>query len=62
LKNPSQDVNKLAGLEKVALEEDQITERVETCYEKERVESPGVESKDFVLTILSPIQDSKKDY
>ena len=48
-------------LEKVPLNEDQIIERVETFYEKEGVESPGVESKDFALTILSPIQDSKKD-
>jgi lipoate-protein ligase A len=46
-------------LEKVLLEEEKIIERVETFYEKERVESPGVESKDFAQTILSPVKDSK---
>jgi len=47
------------SLEKVPLEEDQIIERVESFYEKERIESPGVESKDFSTTILNPIQASK---
>jgi lipoate-protein ligase A len=49
------------SLEKVSLEEEKIIERVETFYEKKGVESPGVESKDFALTILNPIQDPKKD-
>ncbi len=48
-------------LEKVPLEEDQIIEIVEDFYEKKEIESPGVESKDFALTILNPIQDSKVD-
>ena len=46
-------------LEKIPLEEDRIIERVETYYEEKEIESPGVESKDFALTILSPIKDSK---
>jgi lipoate-protein ligase A len=46
-------------LEKVPLEEDQIIERVETYYEEKEIESPGVESKDFALTILSPIKGSE---
>jgi lipoate-protein ligase A len=47
------------SLEKVSLEEDRIIERVEIFYEKGRVESPGVESKDFALTILNPVKESK---
>ncbi len=49
------------SLEKVPLKEDQIIERVETFYEEKGVESPGVESKDFALTILSPVQTSKAE-
>ncbi len=48
-------------LEKVPLDEDEIIERVETYYEEEEIESPGVESKDFALTLLSPIKESKID-
>lgn len=59
---PKEGLNGLEGaLEKVPLEENQIIERVETYYEEKRVESPGVESKDFAQTILNPVQDSKKD-
>jgi len=47
------------SLQKVPLEEDQIIERVESFYEKEKIESPGVESKDFSTTILNPIHASK---
>ncbi|NWF92442.1 MAG: lipoate--protein ligase family protein [Syntrophaceae bacterium] len=46
------------SLERVPLEEDQIIERVESFYEKERIESPGVESKDFSTTILNPVRAS----
>jgi lipoate-protein ligase A len=49
------------SLEKVSLEEEQIIERVETYYEKEGVESPGVESKDIATTILNPVKDTKID-
>jgi len=49
------------SLQKAPLEEEKIIERVETFYEEKKVESPGVESKDFALTILNPVQDSKKD-
>lgn len=59
---PKEGLDGLEGaLEKVPLEENQIIERVETYYEEKRVESPGVESKDFAQTILNPVQDSKKD-
>ena len=59
---PKEGLDGLEGaLEKVPLEENQIIGRVETYYEKKKVESPGVESKDFAQTILNPIQDSKKD-
>jgi len=47
------------SLEKVSLEEEKIIERVETYYEEKKVESPGVESKDFAQTILDPVKDSK---
>ena len=47
------------SLGKVPLNEDRIIERVETCYEKKGIESPGVESKDFASTILNPLKDSK---
>ncbi len=51
------------GLEKtlsnVPLEEKQIIEKVETYYEEKKIESPGVESKDFASTILSPIKEPK---
>jgi len=57
---PKERLDGLEGsLEKVPLEEDQIIERVEAYYEKKGIESPGVESKDFALTILSPIKESK---
>lgn len=46
------------SLEKAPLREEKIIERVETFYEEKGVESPGVESKDFALTILNPIKDS----
>jgi lipoate-protein ligase A len=59
---PKESLTGLEGsLEKVPLDEDEITERVETFYEEERVESPGVESKDFAITILSPVQASNKE-
>jgi lipoate-protein ligase A len=47
------------SLEKVPVKEDEIIERVETFYEKERVESPGVESKDFATTILNPVTNQR---
>jgi len=54
----------LIGLEKslkgVDLEEDQIIERVETYYEEKDIESPGVESRDFAMTILSPVMNARK--
>jgi len=57
---PKESLTGLEGsLEKVPLDEDQIIERVETFYEEKKVESPGVESKDFAATILNPILDSK---
>ena len=57
---PKERLHGLEGsLEKVPLEEDQIIERVEAYYEEKKVESPGVESKDFAQTILSPVKDSK---
>lgn len=57
---PKESLTGLEGsLGKVPLNEDKIIERVETFYEEKGVESPGVESKDFATTILSPIQDSR---
>ena len=47
------------SLENAPLKEEKIIERVETFYEEKKVESPGVESKDFAETILSPVKDSK---
>ena len=59
---PKERLDGLEGsLEKVPLEEDQIIKRVEAYYEEKGIESPGVESKDFALTILNPVQSSKKD-
>ena len=59
---PKERLDGLEGsLEKVPLGEDQIIERVEAFYKEKKVESPGVESKDFALTILNPVQGSKKD-
>jgi lipoate-protein ligase A len=59
---PKEQFDGLEGsLEKVPLEENQIIERVETYYEKEGVESPGVESKDFAQTLLHPIKNSERD-
>jgi lipoate-protein ligase A len=43
-------------LEKAPLKEEKIIERVETFYEEKKVESPGVESKDFATTILNPVK------
>ncbi|MEW6374698.1 MAG: lipoate--protein ligase family protein [Thermodesulfobacteriota bacterium] len=58
---PKERLDGLEGsLEKIPLEEDQIIERVETFYEKEEVESPGVESKDFAQTILNPLPVLRK--
>jgi lipoate-protein ligase A len=50
-----------ASLEKAALKEEKIIERVETFCEEKRVQSPGVESKDFAQTILNPVKDPKVD-
>jgi len=59
---PKERLDGLEGsLEKASLEEDQIIERVETYYEKEGVESPGVESRDIAQTILNPIKHPKVD-
>jgi len=49
------------SLEKVSLQEEKIIEKVETYYEEKKIESPGVESKDFATTILSPVKDAKVD-
>ena len=49
------------SLEKAPLKEDQIIQRVETYYDEEGIESPGVESKDFAATILNPIKDPERD-
>ena len=49
------------SLEKVHSEEDRIIERVETFYGEKGIESPGIESKDFALTILNPIHAFKED-
>jgi lipoate-protein ligase A len=49
------------SLEKVSLEEEKITENVEAYYEDKEIESPGVESRDFVLTILDPIKAPEED-
>jgi lipoate-protein ligase A len=57
---PKEQLIELEGsLQKVPIEEDQIIERVETFYEREKVESPGVESKDFATTILNPVQNQR---
>jgi lipoate-protein ligase A len=59
---PKERLDGLEGsLEKVPLEEDQIIERVETYFEEKKVESPGVESKDFAQTILNPVKGAKKE-
>jgi len=59
---PKEGLDGLEGsLEKVSLEEEKIIERVETYYEKKKVESPGVESRDIATTILNPVKDSKVD-
>jgi lipoate-protein ligase A len=42
------------SLKKAPLEANQIIDRVEDYYQEKRIESPGVESKDFVETILPP--------
>jgi len=46
-------------LKKIPLKEEEIVERVESYYGEKGVESPGVESKDFATTILSPIKASQ---
>jgi lipoate-protein ligase A len=45
------------SLEKAPLKEGKIIEIVETFYEEKKVESPGIESKDFAETILNPVKD-----
>ena len=51
----------LAGLEKslesVPVQESHIIEKVDDYYQKKRVESPGVESKDVARSILSGVKD-----
>jgi lipoate-protein ligase A len=49
------------SLEKVPLEEEKITETVETFYEGKEIESPGVQSKDMAQTILNTIKQPEKD-
>jgi lipoate-protein ligase A len=50
-----------ASLEKVSLEEEKITESVDTYYEEKEIESPGVESKDITQAILNPVKPFEKD-
>ena len=54
----------LGGVEKALvgtpLDEDQIVEKVDAYYEKKGIESPGVESKDFATTILTPVREARK--
>ncbi len=51
----------LDGLEqslgKAPLEEEKIIEQVKAYYEKKKIESPGVDSKDIAETILKPAED-----
>jgi lipoate---protein ligase len=57
--HPKEYLNGLEeSLGKTPLEKDRLIERVETFYGERGIESPGVESKDFALTILNPIKDS----
>jgi lipoate-protein ligase A len=59
--HPKEYLNGLEeSLKKVPLEENQIIERVEDYYQEKGIESPGVDSKDFALTILSPIRISRQ--
>lgn len=44
------------SLEKVSLEEEEIIDRVDTFYGEKKIESPGVESRDFARAILNPIK------
>lgn len=58
---PKENLNGLEqSLKGVDLEEDQIIERVETYYEEKDIESPGVGSRDFAMTILSPVMNARK--
>jgi len=55
---PKEQLTRLEeSLENAPLNEEKIIERVETFYEEKKVESPGVESKDFAKTILNPVKD-----
>jgi len=45
------------SLQKAPLKKEKIIERVENFYEDKKVESPGVESKDFAQTILSLLRN-----
>jgi lipoate-protein ligase A len=57
--HPKEYLNGLEeSLKKTPLEKDRLIERVETFYGERGIESPGIESKDFALTILNPIKDS----
>jgi len=54
----------LGGVERALvgtpLDEGEIVEKVDAYYEKKGIESPGVESKDFAMTILNPVREAKK--
>ena len=55
---PKEDLSRMEkSLEKVSLEEEEIIDRVDTFYGEKKIESPGVESRDFSRAILNPIKD-----
>lgn len=57
---PKEDLNKMERtLEEAPLEKGDIIDRIETFYKKKKIESPGVESKDFAIAILNPIMGRK---
>jgi lipoate---protein ligase len=54
----------LVGLEEslrtVPLEEGPIIERVEAYYREKSIQTPGVESNDFALTLLGPVREAQR--
>jgi lipoate---protein ligase len=60
--HPKEYVSNLeASLQNVSLEAGQIIDRVEKLYQEKGIESPGVESKDFVETMLPPAFKAMKE-
>jgi len=55
---PKEELRNLEkSLKNISLEENNLIQKIENFYGKRGIQSPGVESEDFVTAILNPIKE-----